>query len=45
MQKLEMSNSKYSQFKAFEDTYDNYFKALKEVKFLKSNKIFFCVFY
>jgi hypothetical protein len=35
MQKLEMSNSKYSQFKPFEDTYDSYFKALKEVKNLK----------
>ena len=31
MQKLEMSNSKYSQFKPFEDTYDGYSKALKEV--------------
>jgi hypothetical protein len=34
MQKLEMSNSKYTQFKPFEDTYDSYFKAIKEVKSL-----------
>lgn len=31
MQKLEMSNPKYSLYKNFEDSYDNYFKALKEV--------------
>ncbi len=37
MQKLEMSNSKYTIYKPFEDTYDSYFKAIKEVKVLKLN--------
>lgn len=31
MQKLEMSNSKFTHYKPFEDSYDSYFKSLKEV--------------
>jgi hypothetical protein len=34
MQKLEMTNSKFAQYKYFEDNYDSYFKVLKEVKTL-----------